>query len=224
MPIGSDRNYKSFDLSATFNDIQGGVIAALCQYWAMYTDMVNRGEMVQHTSDINEQIMGFTTSIYRFLLDPSQQYIVQWCCVKGCFPLLRSSGTIFDVNSGESFVEAAKKFNVTFKCNIMGNENDPIILKEFNMLVERFCPEIASENRIKLGTDPGDNYLGLPYIRPTQYGPKLEFYAKPGEDQDTYVEQRKQAEERISRIYGVYQQTQNTSVVNATPSQDFVYV
>ena len=136
-PIGSDRNYKTFDLQASYVDIQGGACNALFQIWAAYIDKVTRGEMVQYAEDTQERRMGWTCSIYRFLLDPSMKYITNWCKCTGCFPVIRSSGAIFDFNRFEGFVEAAKKFNVTFKCNHMGEENDPIILKEFNMLVKR---------------------------------------------------------------------------------------
>lgn len=185
VPIGSDRNYKSFDLTLAFDDVQGGVCAAIIQMWAAYIDKVCRGEMVQYTDDIDSRRMGWTCSIYRFLLDPSKRYITRWCKCTGCFPIIRSSGAVFDYSRTEGFVEAARKFTATFKCNHMGEENDPIIIKEFNTLVKRFCPDIDDGSRRLLNTTPQDNYLGIPYIVPSEYGPRLDFRARVNEGVDT---------------------------------------
>jgi hypothetical protein len=224
IPIGSDRNTKSFDLSMTFSDLPGGICAAILQYWAMYIDRVVRGEMVQHSQDIDQNVMGFTCTIYRFMLDTSKQYITRWCAATGCFPTLRSSGSVFDYSQSDTYVEAARKFNVTFKCNIMGEENDPVILKEFNMKMAKFCPDILSQNRVKLGNAPGDNFLGLPYIVTTANGPKLEFYAKPHEQKDTYLQDSVDTDIRIRAKRKFYEKLINETRQTSSPSGDIVYV
>lgn len=181
--VGSDRNRKSFDLQLSIVDIQGGICNALIQMWIEYITALNTGEMIQYYDDITSQRLGYTCSLYRFLLDPSKKYITRWCKCTGGFPIFRPSGAAFDVNHGETFVEAAKKFSITFKFNHMGIDCDPIILREFNMLVSRYCSSI--DTAPKTTNTPDSNYTGLPYINFTKYGPELEFRQVYNEDIST---------------------------------------
>ncbi len=212
---GSDRNRKSFDLQLAFTDIQGGICAAIIQMWMEYISAVSVGEMIAYADDINAQRINYTVSLYRFLLDPSKRYITRWCKCTGGFPISRPSGAVFDINASELFVEAAKKFSVTFKFNHMGTENDPVILKEFNMIMQRSCPSIVSTARYAaretVPTTPFGNYTGLPYIIETEYGPELVFRAMPTENVDTlsddlnkasqqFEDTRNQLQERIDSI------------------------
>ncbi len=185
---GSDRNRKSFDLQISFSDMQGGICAAIIQMWMEYISAVSVGEMIAYAEDINAQRINYTVSLYRFLLDPSKRYITRWCKCTGGFPISRPSGAVFDITNTELFVEAAKKFSVTFKFNHMGIENDPIILKEFNLLMQRSCPGIVGTERYsmkeKLENVPFTNYMGLPYVYETEYGPELAWMADPTENVD----------------------------------------
>lgn len=199
MPVGSDRSAKPIDLSLSFTDIQGGICHAILMYWFLYMDLLQRGEVVQYTRDFEQRRMGWTSSIYRFMLDPSRQYITKWCKFTGCFPTSFPSASVLDYNSAEGFVEAAKKINVTFKCNHVGYPQDPVILKEFNMLVKKFCGSIDTSAYVRLTTNPEHNYVGLPYITTTQYGPRLDFYAPKYELEDTVIQDLEQASENIAQ-------------------------
>ena len=183
--------------------------------WMEYISAVSVGEMIAYADDINAQRINYTVSLYRFLLDPSKRYITRWCKCTGGFPISRPSGAVFDINASELFVEAAKKFSVTFKFNHMGTENDPVILKEFNMIMQRSCPSIVSTARYAaretVPTTPFGNYTGLPYIIETEYGPELIFRAMPTENVDTlsddlnkasqqFEDTRNQLQERIDSI------------------------
>lgn len=229
---GSDRNRKSFDLQISFLDMQGGVCAALIQMWMEYMSAVAVGEMIAYAEDINAQRINYTVSLYRFLLDPSKRYITRWCKCTGGFPISRPSGAVFDITNTELFVEAAKKFSVTFKFNHMGIENDPIILKEFNMLMQRSCPDIVSSERYssreKLDNIPFTNFMGLPYVIETEFGPELTWMATPTENVDNLTNElnrtsneieatKSQLEQRIEAI-------KKTPEINSyKPNSDIVY-
>lgn len=73
--IGSDRNRKPFDLQLTFTEPLGGICMAILQFWLEYIASVTIGEMVAYPFQIDRQILNYTVSIYRFILDPSKQYI-----------------------------------------------------------------------------------------------------------------------------------------------------
>lgn len=188
--VGADRNRKSFDLQLSFVDIQGGIISALIQMWMEYIAALTVGEMIAYSEDVENQRLNYTVSLYRFLLDPSKRYITRWCKCTGGFPISRPSGAVFDMTTSEIYVEAAKKFSVTFKFNHMGIENDPIILKEFNMLVKRYnqfieyADAVGNSNHLILDTTPESNYVGIPYIVPTAAGPMLQFRIPTAEMED----------------------------------------
>ena len=231
MPIGTDRNAKPIDLSISFAEIQGGINSAILLYWLLYMDLIQRGECIQYRADTEQRRMGWTCSIYRFMLDPTRQYITRWCKFTGCYPISLPTASILDYNASENFVEAAKKLNVTFKCNHTGYPQDPIILKEFNMLVSSFCPGILSKSYKKLTTNPEHNYLGLPYIIPTPDGPRLDFYAPSYADEDTLTQdlvdtsasiaQRRAALEQ--QISSLHQSSQTQPTPTRSDNPDIFY-
>lgn len=230
--IGSDRNRKPFDLQLTFTEPLGGICMAILQFWLEYIASLTIGEMVAYPFQIDRQILNYTVSIYRFILDPSKQYIQKWSKCTGCFPTARPGGACFDISRNEDFVEAAKTFSTTFRCNIY-EENDPIILKEFNMLAERYWPALKyldptssmvlngdqykvdqslergrleqTRKLIRCGNKPEDNYMGLPYITFTPRGPLLGFYREVGEDVDNLTASIEEQMETVKETIKQYQ-------------------
>lgn len=135
--IGYDRLAKGQELSLTFRDYVGQPILALHEFWTNYMGRLGDGTMHQYPKDMEANLMGYTVSIYRFLMDPTNRYIVAWAKATGCYPKLAPSGAIFNVNENEHVVQAVNSLSVQYFAHHIGY-NDPIILKEFNMLVERY--------------------------------------------------------------------------------------
>lgn len=135
---GSDNNKKSFDVSLSFTDPEGGPIMALFQLWMTYMALLTTGEVVAYADDIEQQRLCYTSSIYRFTVDSSRRIIKKMAKCTGCFPRQRNGGACFDVSMSSRFVEAARKFNISFVCNAY-DENDPIIAMEFNTLMKRYA-------------------------------------------------------------------------------------
>lgn len=186
--MGSDRNNKSFDLNLSFTDVEGGLVMALFKLWLTYIDLVTTGEVLAYTDDIVHRRLNYTVSIYRFLVDPTNRYIVNAAKCTGCFPTNRPVGAIYDVSRAERYVEAAKNFTIQFSCNKF-EENDPIILLEFNTLMNRYCPGIgltansngkAVERYVEVPYELDYNYVGLPYITIKEGSrPRLDFRYQP---------------------------------------------
>ena len=208
--IGSDRNNKSFDVNMTFTDIEGGLVMSLFQLWLTYIDLVTAGECLAYVDDIVHQRLNYTVSIYRFIMDPSNRFIESWSKCTGCYPVDRPGGARFDVSRSERYVEAAKNFTIQFACNKY-EENDPIILVEFNTLMQRYNPYIGGSAR-KLKSVPFSsefNYVGLPYVILRNYHrPILDFRYLPYNEQNTttkYIdninEQVKEAQKVIAPVY-----------------------
>lgn len=184
---GSDFNARSYDLSLEFQDIQGGYVLAMLLCWIRYMALVRRNVMVAYQDDILAQRLNYTCSIYRFILDPSRNTIVNWAKATGCFPKSLPIGSMFDINDREHFVHAAQSFTVPFQVNTM-EYMDPIILQEFNVLMARWGGNpmtLASNGQLVPSlTTPRNNFTGVPFINLADGVNQLNFYADPKELED----------------------------------------
>lgn len=189
--MGSDRNNKSFDLTLSFTDVEGGLVMSLFKLWMTYIDLVTTGEVLAYTDDIIHRRLNYTVSIYRFLVDPTNRHIEYAAKCTGCFPVNRPTGAMYDVSRAERYVEAAKNFSIQFACNKF-EEQDPVILLEFNTLMRRYNPDIhitygssghiPTENNYYqiVPYDLNYNYIGLPYIKlSSTHRPILQFRYRP---------------------------------------------
>ena len=174
----------------SFTDIEGGLVNTLFKLWMTYIDYVTTGEVLAYRDDIIQRRLNYTVSIYRFLVDPTNRHIVNAAKCTGCFPIDRPSGARFDVSRSERYIEAAKNFTIQFACNKF-EEDDPIILLEFNTLMRRYNPDIDIYQDSKVSSwklvpfNLTYNYVGLPYIRiDGDHRPILEFRYKPIDTED----------------------------------------
>ena len=162
---GSDRLNRTYDITLTFRDIQGGFILALLWMWIHYIELVIRGDTVAYPEDIAKRRLNYTCSIYRFVMDPSRRFITKWSKATGCFPKSVPIGNIFNFGEKENFIHSASQYSVPFivnKVEIM----DPIIFRDFNTIVERFSQTIKGSNGPVVAAPmvAKDNFIGIPYI------------------------------------------------------------
>lgn len=167
--IGYDRLAHGTELQLQFKDYPGGPVMALHQYWLDYMGFLGDGTMAQYNEEIEHNIMGYTVSIYRFIMDPTGRQITRWCKATGCFPKMNPSGSIFNVNQGEHVVQAVREFSLSYWAHHFGHYNDPIILKEFNILVRRyneglFNGDVPKDDVPFIARDSINNRAGIPYI------------------------------------------------------------
>ena len=116
-------------------------------------------------------------------MDRTNRYIVRWAKCTGCYPVSPPSGVAFNMNEGEPVIAAASDINVPFKANRI-EYDDPVILKEFNMLVRRYNPNDAGDDGTTLNNGgitafahnvAQNNFAGIPYIRLSPYQGKYEL-------------------------------------------------
>lgn len=174
--LGSNILNRSSDLTLHFTDVQYGVIAAIFYYWIEYINNVVDGRMMAYAEDIDEQVLNYTVSIYRFLLDPSKRYITKFAKATGCFPKTHQYGAFMNFNKEEVFVQATQSFDVPFVANKI-EYMDYGILMDFNILMTRWCPSI--QDAPILAPEPINNYRGLPWINTTENGIELQFRDVP---------------------------------------------
>lgn len=206
--IGSDSYYKPFDLNLEFVDPIGGPIDAIIKFWTRYCELVTqKGVMIMYPDQIGERVLNYTVSIYRFIMDPSFRYIKKWAKYTGCVPVSRPGASVFDYGPGDVYVDSLRKFNIGFRClSGVVDEDDPIVIEEFNMLVERYFPLIRSLRKSGNGVGTMDrglvaegesldtaitelgltrnpllpefNYTGIPYIVDTPHGLRLDVFSQ----------------------------------------------
>lgn len=161
---GSDLMQNTNDISISFKEIHGGINMAILYYWVYWTILaVQRGTVVAYPDDIAELRMCYTTSIYRFVLDPKKRTILKWAKATGCFPVNVPIGNTFNFSEGEDFLSAAMKFSVTFKANHI-EYFSPSIFLDFNKLMARFAGRSYHKSGDKLPPEAKYNLMGLPWI------------------------------------------------------------
>ncbi len=159
--IGADRLAKTYDISIQFKDVQGGPVLACIDYWTRYIANLMDGTFIQYPDAIDRNRLDYTVSIYRFIVDRSKRFVTKWAKCTGCFPRTAPIGVPFNKNAGEHFVTASGEFSIPFVVNHIGY-NDPIILKEFNMLVERYAAPVLTNEIFNAKAE--NNFHGVPYI------------------------------------------------------------
>ena len=178
--IGGDNLNKTYDLTLTFKDPQGGAIAAMLDFWLEYMRCVSRGIMIAYKEDIDALRLNYTVSIYRFLLDPMRKFIVGYSKATGTYPTSIPIGGMFNVNEGEVTISTVGKFSVPWKANKI-EYNKPEIIADFNRLVRNYCSGI--DDYVALENTAYNNYVGLPYIYTsgTSRGMQLQYRVKKQE-------------------------------------------
>lgn len=174
MAIGSDSYKKPFDLQLSFIDPAGGPVDAIIKFWMKYMELVNTGEMIMYPDQESDRIMNYTVSIYRFMMDPSFRYIKKWVKYTGCFPISHPGASVFDFNTSNVYVDAMRKFSIGFRCaGGASDPEDPIVLKEFNDLVERWFPAIRCLRPRKKHQSNGDTPINTMLLPEDQIVPTL---------------------------------------------------
>lgn len=192
---GSDRLNRTYDLTLTFRDIQGGFVLALLYMWIRYIELVVRGDVTAYPEDIAARRVNYTCSIYRFIMDPSKQFITKWSKATGCFPKSIPLGNVFNFGEGEKFITSAAQYSVPFTCNKI-EIWDPIIFRDFNTISKRFSSTLRSGAEVPIDTLPSsstqnqpfefitqasNNFFGVPFIDLVSGFNQLKWMKNPGD-------------------------------------------
>lgn len=218
---GSDRLRRSYDLTLTFRDIQGGFIAMLLYYWHRYIELVTTGEMIAYPSDIAARRLNYTCSIYRFVLDPSRKFITKFARATGCFPKSFPWGAFFNRNERESFISSGAQFSIPFQVNFV-SYMDPMIFRDFNTIAKRFCPDI--EQRLIAPVEAENNFIGLPYIDIAGQQNRLDFRCLPEDLVSPLDVVWKDIEAKIQAAEAAYAASSDTKTLTAPGQTETITV
>lgn len=163
-PKGHDQLSRNYDIAATFSDIQGSIIHTLFTMWLRWIHLANRGRVTAYMEDIEARRMCFTCSIYRFVMDPSKRYITKWAKATGCYPRSLPSGAYFNYDANASNVDTSMNLSIPFTVGGKIEYMDPIILREFNMLMDKYGPSTKNNSKATGNLKMLLNFKCLPYI------------------------------------------------------------
>ena len=162
--------YNAYSLSANFRNIVRDPITYLFYVWTQYSILVHEGTLDPRPSSILENEIDYNTRIYRLTLDPSRRFVLRMNACGASFPVSNPVGSIFNISSDEKYTnrdidQVAIEFQALGACPY-----DPILIQEFNDVVEIFNPNMMNGRRQNVYKKipsiylPMFNYKGYPHI------------------------------------------------------------
>lgn len=172
---GFNKDYSVKSLNATFKNQIGDPLNKLFTVWVRYAMMVKDGTMDPYIDYLIGNKMDYNTRIYVIVLDETKRFIQSIAACGAGFPLNSQLAAKFDYTEDKPLKDNSNEISIQFQ--IMGSEyDDPILMKEFNILVDSVCPQIARGQYIKLtdSNKKAHNMLAIPRIN-LENG-KLDWY------------------------------------------------
>lgn len=138
----------NFVLNANFRNIAGDPITLLIFLWMRYGNLVYDGLFMPHMDSVIENEIDYQTRIYRFVLDPSRQYVQKVAACRAAFPTATSIARAFDYSNDRPITEeSASQISVPFQCSGGADYMDPITFEEFNTITQIFNPDMLDDVR-----------------------------------------------------------------------------
>lgn len=173
------KDYRVFDLTCSFRNLDGNVILNLFYYWLLYEALVAMGDELVPYPEMNVfHEIDYNTAIWRITLDEQKEYITGIARTIA-YPITCPIGAMFNFEFDRVYNDENDQTSIQFKCH--GAEyNDDILVDEFNRLVELFDPSFRGGNKVNnfkllpLHMYKIYNGLAVPRINPVNY--KLEWW------------------------------------------------
>lgn len=205
MGDGKTRNFSVTGMSASFRNMIGDPITLLFFYWVNYISLVYEGRITPKPDSIIENEIDYMTRIYRIVLDPTRTYVRKMSACGVAFPTSAPIGASHNFSVDSPYNMENKDISINFQV-IGADYLDPILVDEFNKLVDIYTGGLKTDNKdislnfndnnparkgkyIKLGErdssgklvrDNNDlallNHRGIPRIDPITY--ELEWYVE----------------------------------------------
>ena len=179
-PTGNDFGNGSYTITATFQEMDGGVISSMIFYWIHWISLMRKGHVSRYMEDILKKRLSFTSSIYRLVLDETRTRVTKWAKLTGCFPTMVSMGDFFGIPDRSQFITTTQELQVQFAVNHV-EYMKPSILEDFNRSMRRQYPGITSASNIICPNTADYNYKGAPYIAAYDGSNRLLRIADPTE-------------------------------------------
>lgn len=145
----SPRDLEEWDLSVAFRNIDKDPITFLLYIWLYYSAAQKIAEVDPYPDMVIDNEWDYQTRIYEFLVDIDGVTITRAAACGVAFPTAINSGGIFNFSGDAAenpFPTAGDQITANFHC--IGTEMyDPIIIMEFNWLVEEWHRNMQDDVR-----------------------------------------------------------------------------
>lgn len=156
-------NYETYDLQASFRNLQGDPISFMLLMWGWYQGLVYEGRIMPYPSMVMSNTIDYNTRIYRLIMDQTRTYVTRIGATGAAFPVAAPIGNIFNFEGDGAetpFTTANDQITVNFRC--MGfTFYDYILIYEFNWLMNIFNPAMR-------GTDEDRGNNGMLKLLPRE--------------------------------------------------------
>jgi len=137
---GSMETYGSYDINATFNNVQDDTLLLLFDTWTKYMSLIYEGKMTKYMDFIAENEIDYQTRIYVLILDETLTHVKYIAATGASFPINMPLGGIFDVTADSTvYNDRTRTVPIRFK-SFGAMYNEDILMYEFNQAVGIFSP------------------------------------------------------------------------------------
>lgn len=193
MADGGSCIYGTFDITASFNNIEGDPITALFFNWCVYINRVVENSIAPWPSKIVEDELDYQTRIYRLVFNENKTHVTKIACTGASFPIASTIGASYNYSTEKTFIEDNNQISVPFRC-VGAIYESPQIIEDFNDSVIKWEPRmkpnasgvITGMKKLTRHECTLDNYQGYPriehdrsinwYITHEQYSEFLNYY------------------------------------------------
>ena len=158
-----------WNLTVNFRNVLGDPITTLFHTWLRYISNVRFGTMMPWPEEIIENRIDYQTAFWRFTLDPSRRFIQKWGRTIASPESVPFGASLDYATDGPLNLNNANQIGIPFHC-VGAEYQDPILLTEFNLLVQSFNPDMYYAQRSQVMVQvPYDelayfNFYGYPWI------------------------------------------------------------
>jgi hypothetical protein len=175
-----------FDITATFDNMDGDFICAMFGAWIEWGNRVVEGTVCPFPIFLMCNEMDYTSRYYRLIMDKTRTF-VQNIAAPGYFiPTTNPDGAKFGYNRSDVYTSENNKVQINLHC-VGAEKNRNILLYEFNETVEAFNVDMkdSKSNMVKLNQSKSEipydlklifDYEAYPYINIETY--ELEWYVE----------------------------------------------
>lgn len=141
------KNFRVWELNTMHREGPGNIIVLLLYVWVCYASLVYEGDMTPYPDAIMSRRIDYNTRIFRFSLDANKKRIREWWSTIA-YPYVAPTAINANFSMDSPFNEEGQQKSVNWKCH--GCDTfDPIVLAEFNAIVQYFNPKMHPAIRDK---------------------------------------------------------------------------